>query len=327
MSCVAWYPFGLPGHSQEPLLLECGAQRRLPFRSRGNCCGGRFTCRTPSWEYNPTHRPLPRLARLASSLPANERGDSCSASRQRGRPAETPTLHIAGYLPARTDQGRSAMASAAALLRQRGALAGLPSPVEDGIWDLQRELHKCCVGTSRRWVGREAVSNASGSCPSILRSERKTALQPPESDPPASGQDSQLELNLKDLLASDPASPTLGQLLGMVLFYVEEVPEKALASRTSDPLSSVPQAAQAVTAAGSRSLSSAVRGGCRRGLANPLRQRRARPYSSRTRGPCRSLVGPSHPFLRDLSALLVFLAGGLLHAGASGPDGACRQWM
>ena len=56
--------------------------------------------------------------------------------------------------------------------------------------------------------------------PSILRSERKTALQPPESDPPASGQDSQLELYLKDLLASDLASLTLGQLLGMVLSCV-----------------------------------------------------------------------------------------------------------
>ncbi|MDE0124857.1 MAG: hypothetical protein OXN97_09815, partial [Bryobacterales bacterium] len=45
-------------------------------------------------------------------------------------------------------------------------------------------------------------------------------MQPPESDPPASGQDAQLEQNLKDLLASDLASLTLGQLLGMVLSSV-----------------------------------------------------------------------------------------------------------
>ena len=64
---------------------------------------------------------------------------------------------------------------------------------------------------------REAAFVASPSCPSILRSERKTALQPPESDPPASGQDARLEQSLKDLLASDLASLTLGQLLGMVL--------------------------------------------------------------------------------------------------------------
>ena len=42
-------------------------------------------------------------------------------------------------------------------------------------------------------------------------------MQPPESDPPASGQDAQLEQNLKDLLASDLASLTLGQLLGIAL--------------------------------------------------------------------------------------------------------------
>ena len=42
-------------------------------------------------------------------------------------------------------------------------------------------------------------------------------MQPPESDPPASAQDAQLEQNLKDLLASDLASLTWGQLLGMVL--------------------------------------------------------------------------------------------------------------
>ncbi|MDE0627169.1 MAG: transposase, partial [Bryobacterales bacterium] len=45
-------------------------------------------------------------------------------------------------------------------------------------------------------------------------------MQPPESDPPAIGQDVQLEQNLKDLLASDLASLTLGQLLGMVLSSV-----------------------------------------------------------------------------------------------------------
>ena len=64
---------------------------------------------------------------------------------------------------------------------------------------------------------REAAFDASGSCASILRDERKTALQPTGSDPPAVEQDPQLEQNLKDLLASDLASLTLGQLLGMVL--------------------------------------------------------------------------------------------------------------
>ena len=84
-------------------------------------------------------------------------------------------------------------------------------------------------------------------------------------------------------------------------FYVRGVPEKGLASRTSDPLSSVPQVAQATAAAGNRSLPSAVRGGGRRGLANPLRPRRAGPSGPRTEGPCGSLVGPPHPFLRDLN--------------------------
>ena len=89
--------------------------------------------------------------------------------------------------------------------------------------------------------------------------------------------------------------------LSLCSFYVRGVPEKGLASRTSDPLSSVPQVAQATAAAGNRSLPSAVRGGGRRGLANPLRPRRAGPSGPRTEGPCGSLVGPPHPFLRDLN--------------------------
>ena len=64
---------------------------------------------------------------------------------------------------------------------------------------------------------REAAFDASGTCASILRDERETALQPTGSDPPAVEQDPQLEQNLKDLLASDLASLTLGRLLGMVL--------------------------------------------------------------------------------------------------------------
>ena len=64
---------------------------------------------------------------------------------------------------------------------------------------------------------REAAFDASGFCASILRDERKSASQPTGSDPPAVEQDPQLEQNLKDLLASDLASLTLGQLLGMVL--------------------------------------------------------------------------------------------------------------
>ena len=42
-------------------------------------------------------------------------------------------------------------------------------------------------------------------------------MQPTGSDPPAIEQDSQPAPNLPDLLASDLASLTLGQLLGMVL--------------------------------------------------------------------------------------------------------------
>ena len=75
------------------------------------------------------------------------------------------------------------------------------------------ELRKCCVGTQRRRVVREAAFDASGTCASILRDERETALQRTGSDPPAVEQDPQLEQNLKDLLASDLASLTLGQLL------------------------------------------------------------------------------------------------------------------
>ena len=63
--------------------------------------------------------------------------------------------------------------------------------------------------------------------------------------------------------------------LSLCSSYVRGAPEKGLASRTSDPLSSVPQGAQATAAAGNRSLPSTVRGGGRRELANSLRPRRA----------------------------------------------------
>ena len=62
-------------------------------------------CQAPSCIHDPTRRPLPGLARPGSGLPATGRGDPCSASRQRGRPAETPVLHPAGRRPAGTDQG------------------------------------------------------------------------------------------------------------------------------------------------------------------------------------------------------------------------------
>lgn len=57
-------------------------------------------------------------------------------------------------------------------------------------------------------------------CPSSLpslRSKRKTALPPTESDPPAVEQYPRLVRSLQDLLASDLASVTFGQLPGMVL--------------------------------------------------------------------------------------------------------------
>ena len=64
---------------------------------------------------------------------------------------------------------------------------------------------------------REAALEASGSCASILRFKRDTALQPAGSDPPAVEQDPQPEQNLQNLLASDLLPLTLGPLLGMVL--------------------------------------------------------------------------------------------------------------
>ena len=63
----------------------------------------------------------------------------------------------------------------------------------------------------------EAAFDTSGSCSSILCNERNKALEPADSDPPAIEHDSQSVRNLSYLLASDLASLTLSQLLGMVL--------------------------------------------------------------------------------------------------------------
>lgn len=74
------------------------------------------------------------------------------------------------------------------------------------------------------WVVRGVAFVVPGLCSAILRSDRKAALQPTPSDPPAVGQDSQLEQNLEDLLASGLAYLTLGQFLGMVLSGVTARP-------------------------------------------------------------------------------------------------------
>ena len=74
-----------------------------------------------------------------------------------------------------------------------------------------------------------------------------------------------------------------------------------MAAAASDPLSPVPQVAQATAAAGSRSLPASAQGGPRRGLARPRRGRRVGPFNPRISDPYFSLVGPSQPFLRDLN--------------------------
>ena len=50
-----------------------------------------------------------------------------------------------------------------------------------------------------------------------MAERQRSGFQIPLIHPPATAQDSQLPQNLKDLLASDSASVTLGRLLGMVL--------------------------------------------------------------------------------------------------------------
>ena len=107
------------GDSREPLLFEMRARaptsvqvlRELLRRAIQLPNGAK----TPSYENDPTRRPLPGLARPGSGLPAMGRGDSCSASRQRRRPAETSKLHPAGCLPAGVDQGCSSQDSFASV--------------------------------------------------------------------------------------------------------------------------------------------------------------------------------------------------------------------
>ena len=49
------------GDSREPLLLKCGPEPQLPFRSCGNCCGGRSSCPTvPKHPVTKTIRPAAR---------------------------------------------------------------------------------------------------------------------------------------------------------------------------------------------------------------------------------------------------------------------------
>lgn len=89
-------------------------------------------------------------------------------------------------------------------VRQHGA-AHSELPVGDRAQGasvrMAAESQKCLAGTWRRRVAER----------------QRSGFQIPLIHPPATAQDSQLPQNLKDLLASDSASVTLGRLLGMVL--------------------------------------------------------------------------------------------------------------
>ena len=70
-------------------------------------------------------------------------------------------------------------------------------------------------------------------------------------------------------------------------FYVREVPERGMAATASDPLSLVPQVAQATSAAGSEPLPASARGGRRRRRVGPSGLRaRARAWSARRNDSC-----------------------------------------
>ncbi len=97
-------------------------------------------------------------------------------------------------------------------------------------------------------------------------------------------------------------SPTRGSALtGRHPFYLGSVPETGSPVRTWVRLVGLPQVAQATAAAGLGSLPSPAGGGRLGGLARPPRRRRVGPFPPRISGPCGSLVGPSHQFLRDLN--------------------------
>ena len=74
-----------------------------------------------------------------------------------------------------------------------------------------------------------------------------------------------------------------------------------MGATTAGPLSPVPQVAQATGAEGSRSIPLPAGGGCLGSLARLPRQRRAGPSIPWIPGPVASLVGTSHPFVRDLN--------------------------
>ncbi len=131
------------GDSREPLLLECGSEPLLPFRSRGNCCGGRSSCCTvPGTQLHTRSDPPPAAGpgQARQRPPRHWTGRSLLSQSSARATSRNSSLAPCGP-PARRDgprplsdgvRGSEGLASVASLLplgpRCRPSLNTLPLP-------------------------------------------------------------------------------------------------------------------------------------------------------------------------------------------------------
>ena len=167
------------GDSREPLLLECGSGPLLPFRSCGNCCGGRSSLNTvPSTQWQTRSSPPQGgeiLAQPVSEHPAAPRSLSVQHKESVARAQAASSCKLHGH---QADCGMTGNAwplgrlsykvcqtspslIVGSVLRPRlfGGVASLPiegtllrSTISDSCTNKGRELKKTCRGDPFVWL-------------------------------------------------------------------------------------------------------------------------------------------------------------------------------